>query len=53
MKVLGLYASEKATPSPRHAEYRPYEEYLLTFDRSLGSAWNWNYGTIYCFKKLN
>lgn len=29
------------------------EEYLLTFDRSLGSSWNWSYGTIYCFKKLH
>ncbi len=29
------------------------EEYLLTFDRSLGSDWNWSYGTIYCFSRVS
>ena len=26
------------------------EYYWLTFDRTLGSAYNWSYGNLYCFK---
>lgn len=26
--------------------------YLLTFDRMLGSNWNWSYGNLYCFEEV-
>lgn len=27
--------------------------YWLTFDRTLGSSYNWSYGNLYCFKLIN